>query len=233
MLFSFKLELKVGFIMAQIETYDSKESAGDILAVKIKELNLEKPYVLAVLRGGIQVAEGIADKLKVPINPLAVKKLPSPGNPEYGFGAVTEDGTKVLNERAVSYIGIGEDDIEGIAGQVVQEIQRRKEVYGGLDDEKIGESDVIIVDDGIATGYSLIAGINTVKKRNPKSVTVAVPVSSQNAYFKIKGLVDHIVCPLASDESFFAVAAHYKTWVDLTEEQIKSIIENYRKKYTK
>ncbi len=218
--------------MVKIELYDSREAAGEILADELKKLNLSKPYILAILRGGVQVAEGIADKFHLPINPLAVKKLPAPGNPEYGFGAVTEDGTKVLNEKAVSYMGIKDEEIEKIAAAVVSEIQHRKEIFGGLDDEKIHESDVIITDDGIATGYSLIAGINTVKKRNPKSLTVAVPVSSQDAYIKIKKLADRIVCPLVSSEYYFAVASYYKEWFDLSEERIKSVLEEYKRKYS-
>ena len=218
--------------MKQIETYDSKEAAGEILADILEGLKLETPYILAILRGGIQVAEGIADKFKVPINPLIVKKLPSPGNPEYGFGAITEDGTKVLNEKAVSYIGLNDEIIKETAQKVVSEIQHRKELFGGLDDEKIAKSDVIIVDDGIATVYSLIAGINTIRKRNPKSLTVAAPVSTQDAYLKIKKLADNMICPLVSDDYFFAVAAYYKTWHDLPEDEIKAILEKYRKKYS-
>ena len=214
-----------------MKIYESREAAGVVLGNEIEKLNLESPYVLAILRGGVQVSEGIADKLQVPINPLVVKKLPSPGNPEYGFGAITEDGTKVLNEKAVNYLKLNNDEIEKIANQIVLEIQHRKEIYGGLDDEKIGKSDVIIVDDGIATGYSLIAGINTVKKRNPKSITVAVPVSSQDAYLNIRKLVDNILCPFVSEDYFFAVASHYKTWFDLSEDQIKTILDKYKKKY--
>jgi len=217
--------------MKQIKIYDSRETAGEILADNLEGLKLETPYILAILRGGIQVAEGIADKFKVPINPLAVKKLPSPGNPEYGFGAITEDGTKVLNEEAVGQLGLNDEIIEKISEKVVSEIQYRKEIYGGLDDEKIAKSDVIIVDDGIATGYSLIAGIKTVKKRNPKSLTIAVPVSTRNAYLKIKKLADYVICPLVSDDYFFAVAAYYKIWRNLSEDEIKTVLQEYRKKY--
>ncbi len=218
--------------MAQFKKYESKESAGILLANNIEEINLEKPYIMAILRGGIQVAKGIADKLKVPINPLIVKKLPSPGNPEYGFGAITEDGTKVLNEKAVNYLGLTNEIIETTAAEIVAEIHRRKELYGSLDNEKIKESNVIIVDDGIATGYSLIAGINTIKKRTPKSITVAVPVSSQDAYLKIKTMVDKIICPIVSNDYFFAVASYYKIWQDLSEEEIKAILNEYKNKYS-
>ncbi len=217
--------------MDRMKIYESRETAGAILADKLMELKLEKPYVMAILRGGVQVARGIADSLKVPINPLVIKKLPSPTNPEFGFGAVTEDGTKVLNEKAVEYLGLDNEIIEKTAAKVASEIRHRKEVFGGLDDDAIQSSDVIIVDDGIATGYSLIAGINTVKKRNPGSLTVAVPVSAADSYHKVKKLADNIVCPVISDEYFFAVASYYKKWFDLSEDQIKAILENYRKKY--
>lgn len=211
--------------MAKREIYSSKESAGEVLAEEILKLKLEKPYILAILRGGVQVAKGIAEKLHIPVNPLIVKKLPSPGNPEYGFGSVTEDGTKVLNEEAVRYMGLNSETIEKIAEKVVLEIKHRKELYGGLDDEKIHESDVIIVDDGIATGYSLIAGINTVKKRKPRSLTVVVPVSAQDAYFKVREMTDNIICPLVSKDYFFAVASYYEEWKDLSEEELKAILK--------
>ncbi|HSA06204.1 MAG TPA: phosphoribosyltransferase family protein [Candidatus Gastranaerophilales bacterium] len=216
----------------KIEKYESKEAAGEILAEKLFELKLEKPYIMAVLRGGVQVAQVIADKFKLPVHPLIVKKLPSPENPEYGFGAVTEDGTLVLNENAVLSLKLSRDIIEKIANTIVLEIQRRKNIFGELDNKKISESDVIIVDDGIATGYSLIAAINTVKKRRPKSITIAVPVSSLSAYSVIKKLADNIVCPLISSDYFFTVAAYYKTWSDLSEESLKFIIEDYKNKYS-
>lgn len=211
-----------------MQKYQSRESAGKILAEKILTLSLKSAYLLAIPRGGIQVAEGIADVLNIPIDALVVKKLPAPGNPEYGFGAVTEDGTAVLNDEAVSGLHLNENVIGYITQQVVQEIQHRKEIYGELDDGKISKSDVIIVDDGIATGYSLIAGINTVKKRKPKSITVAVPVSSYSAFSNIKGIVDNFICPIVSDEYFFAVGNYYEEWYDLSEEQIKEILDNSR-----
>lgn len=217
--------------MDYLKIYDSRETAGKELAEIIQKLNLKTPYILAILRGGAQVACPIADKLQIPVNPLVVKKLPAPQNSEYGFGAVTEDGTKVLNTKAVSSLKLNEEDIQKIASGIVKEIQRRQKVFGGLEDKKIYEADVIITDDGIATGYSFIAGIETVKKRKPRSITAAVPVSSQGAFLKIKKLVDNIICPVVSDDYFFAVASYYREWYDLSEERIKNILEEYRQKY--
>lgn len=212
--------------------YESREAAGDILAEKVAELGLETPYLLAIPRGGIQVSESIADKLKIPINPLIVKKLPAPSNPEYGFGAVTEDGTRILNEEAVTQLKLKKTEIEKIAQKVIDEIKHRKEAFGSYNQEIAHASNVIIVDDGIATGYSLIAGIKAVKKSEPISLTVAVPVSSYSAYFTIEQMVDKIICPIVSDEYLFAVANYYEEWHDLSEHEIKNILENYRKKYS-
>lgn len=217
--------------MPELEQFHSRETAGEVLAEKIAKLNLESPHLLAIPRGGIQVAEAVADRLKVSIKPLVVKKLPAPGNPEYGFGAVTEDGTMVLNEKAVNTLFLTEDIIEKTAQSVVEEIQHRKEAFGGLDDEKIHNSNAIIVDDGIATGYSLIAGIETIRKRNPKSITVAVPVSAYDSYFRVKDMVDEIICPIVSDEMFFAVASFYEEWHDLSEGEIINILDRYREMY--
>jgi len=218
--------------MQEITNFVSREAAGEVLAQEIEKLNLNRPYLLAIPRGGIQVAEAIADRLKIPINALVVKKLPAPLNPEYGFGAVTEDGTKMLNEEALRYLNLSDKSIDSIAQKVVLQIQHRKEAFGGLEDEKIHSSDVIIVDDGIATGYSLIAGIKTVEKRNPNSIIVAVPVSSENAYRTIKDMADTVICPVVSSDYFFAVASFYKVWYDLPEDEIVNIIETYREKYS-
>ncbi|OGI17242.1 MAG: hypothetical protein A2287_09360 [Candidatus Melainabacteria bacterium RIFOXYA12_FULL_32_12] len=217
--------------MDNYKIYESREKAGEVLAEEISKLNLQKPYLLAIPRGGIQVAEAIADKLKIHIDPIIVKKLPVPGNPEAGFGAITADGKRVIDEETVSYLGLSEDQINRIANNVMQEIHHRIEVYGDINQKKVESSDVIIVDDGVATGYSLIAAIKSIKDMRPNSVTAAIPVSSGSAYEKFSRLTDHVICPLIERTYFFAVGNYYREWYDLTEEEIKSILKKYRDKY--
>ncbi|EKE03339.1 MAG: hypothetical protein ACD_20C00214G0009 [uncultured bacterium] len=217
--------------MDNLHTYQSREQAGRVLAEEISKLNLKKPYLLAIPRGGIQVAEAIADKLQIPINPIIVKKLPIPNNPEAGFGAVTIDGQKVLDKKTVSYLGLTEDEINSIANKVIQEMHHRIEVYGSINQKEVESSDAIIVDDGVATGYSLIAALTSVKNMNPNSITAAVPVSSGNAYEKFSKLANYVVCPLVENTYFFAVGGYYREWYDLSEEQIKSILKKYRDNY--
>lgn len=211
----------------------SREEAGNVLAEKILGLNLNNPCLLAIPRGGIQVAEGISDKLRIPIYPLIVKKMPIPGNPEAGFGAIAEDGVKVLDDKTVNYLGISDEMIEKISQHVIREINHRSDKYGHMDRNIVKSSDAIIADDGVATGYSLIAAIKSVKGMNPKSITAAVPVASKDAYDKIRPLVDNFVCPLVEDTYFFAVANYYKEWFDLEEDEIKRILQESAAKYKK
>jgi len=217
--------------MDKMRFYYSREEAGNILADKIEALNLKKPCLLAIPRGGIQVAQSISDKLNLPIYPVIVKKLPIPGNPEAGFGAITEDGIKVLDEKTVSYLRIDEEEIKHISEKVCSEIIHRSKIYGNAGKDIIETSDAIIVDDGVATGYSLIAAIKSVKGMNPASITAAVPVASEEAYNKIRSMVNNFVCPLIEETYFFAVANYYKEWFDLEESEIIRILKNSRDKY--
>jgi len=215
--------------MKKYDRYTSREEAGKILAEEIAKLNLETPYLLAIPRGGIQVAEGISKKLKIPINPIITKKLPIPGSPETGFGAITEDGTKVYNENYLAYLDLTEEELDAIYAKVIKEIKHRISIYGTYDKNIINKSDVIVVDDGAATGYSIIAALKSVKVNNPKTLIAAIPVSSFEAYNKIKELTDHTICPLVVQGAFFAVGNYYDEWYDLSEEQILNILNEHRK----
>ena len=212
--------------------YPSREAAGEILAQKLRSLNLNKPFLIAIPRGGIQVAEAIADEFKIPVNTIITKKLPIPESPEAGFGAISEEGEKILDEETASYLGLSDSDIEGISKKVIEDIKHRTQIYGSVDKNKVRSSDVIVVDDGVATGYSLIAALKSIRKMNPNSITAAVPVSSEEAYHKILRYADNVVCPLIARSVFFAVAAYYKEWYDLSETQIQKILKKYREKYS-
>ena len=217
--------------MDVVKAYKSREQAGEVLAEQLVKLNLKKPYLLAIPRGGIQVAEAIADQFKIPINTLVVKKLPIPDNPEAGFGAIAGDGSRVLSEETVSYLRLPQEEIDFIANKVIQEIKHRIEAYGKINPEEVKGSDAIIVDDGVATGYSMIAALKSVRSMNPASITAAVPVSSQQAFLKLSKYADNVICPMVKGTYFFAVANYYLEWFDLSEEQIKSILNRYRNKY--
>ena len=211
------------------DKYLSREQAGEVLASLLDELikksNLQKPYLLAIPRGGVQVAFPVAKKLNIPIHPFIVKKLPIPGNPETAFGAIAPDGTVVLDEETVKYLGLNDEIINKIAEKVREEINHRIKIYGCFKTEEIRSRDIIVVDDGIATGYSLIAALKSIKSMSPSSITLAVPVSAYDAYQKILPLVDNFVCPKIEKTPYFAVGFYYREWYDLSEEEIKNLLE--------
>jgi len=215
------------------KTYESREDAGRILANEIEKLQLKNPVLVAIPRGGIQVAECIADRLKIPNYPIIVKKLPLPQNPETAFGAITENNDKILDEDLVEQLGLSEDQINTIANNVIKDIKHRACIYGNLKPEVVRSRDVIIADDGLATGFSLIAAIKSIKKMNPASITVAVPVSSETAYRRIMVYVDNLISPIVESTFYFAVSSYYKLWYDMPEDDIVFILDNYRNKYSK
>lgn len=216
--------------MSKIGFYESRESAGKLLSEAITKLNLKNPVILAIPRGGVQVAEAVAKKFDKPIYPLIVKKLPVPGNPEVGFGAVTQNGKIILYEELVKNLKLNEEEIKKISERIMKEMAHRSSVYGVLQDNQVKSADAIILDDGAATGYSLIAGIYSVKSMNPASITVALPVASKEAAIKIEPLVDNFICPLIDDTYYFAVASYYKEWFDLDENDIVNILKTSHKK---
>ena len=212
-------------------SYVSRDEAGKIIGNLVINQNLANPYILAIPRGGIQVAKGIADELKLPINIIVSKKLPIPGSPETGFGAITSDGTTVLDEETVINLKLTKQEIDEISNNIVNEIKHRDQIYGGFDHERIKFSDVIIVDDGIATGLSLMAAINSIKNYNPGSINVAVPVSSSVSAEKIKKMTDRFICPIIEEVYYFAVGNYYDDFSNLSENEIVKIIKDYKRKY--
>lgn len=214
--------------MADYRCFESRETAGKVLADKLEKTDVQSPVLLALPRGGIQVAEALADSLRVPIDIIVAKKLPLPAAEEVAFGAMTEDEINILNNELINTYGIDKAQLESIYERVNQDIKHRISVYGRLDESKVKGATAIIVDDGIATGSSLIAAIRRVKTLDPAKIIVAVPVSSKAAFDTIAGLVDEMIVPIVDDSTFFAVSRYYMEWGDLRETEIVDILQRYR-----
>jgi len=121
--------------------------------------------------------------------------------------------------------------INRIAARIMEEVKHRTQIYGAIELKKIRDSDAIVVDDGVATGYSLFTALKYIRNMKPKSLTAAVPVSTKEAHERLKLYADNVICPLVDESYFFAVANYYKEWYDLTEEEIKRILTDYQEKY--
>jgi putative phosphoribosyl transferase len=212
-------------------SYRDRTEAGRVLAQELINNQFDThPLVLAIPNGGIAVGVEIAKSLDAELDAIIVRKLQVPGNPEAGFGALTSQGSLLLNERLVRRIGLRQMQIDMVVKQTQEQIDRRKADYrdlvGIIDPSK---KDVILVDDGIASGYTMKAAIESVRTFSPKSIIVAAPTASRSAARLIVDEVRHLICPRIESGFIFAVANAYKNWYDVPDSEVVDILQNYRK----
>ena len=190
----------------------------------------EPSIVLALPRGGIPVAAPIAEALDAEFTAVLARKLPIPDSPEMGFGAVAIDGSRVINEAVVYDFRISESQVDRVAEQVNREVRRRAEEYVGSDSPPdVNGKHAFMVDDGLATGYSMLAAVKMVRKGNPLSVTLCVPVSPIRSIHTVEEHFDRVYCLAAQERSPFAVASFYADFHDLSDEEVIAILEQGEK----
>ncbi len=210
--------------------YKDRVQAGHALAdLLLERFEGQEAIILAIPRGGVQVAYPIALRLRAVLDLVIPRKLPVPHNVEAGFGAITADGSRVLNDDLIIYLGLTDDQIDEISAHVLNEVKRREERYRrNKPFPDLKDKIVIIVDDGLATGYTALAAIQFVKKRHPARTVLTTPVASLGAERLVKQEVDDYICPLTSDTPWFAVASFYERFYDLTDEEVLNCLNKYR-----
>ena len=211
------------------ELFRSRADAGKRLAERLLDYEGQDAVVLAIPRGGVPVGAEVARRLNASLDVIIPRKIPIPWNPEAGFGAITADGTIVLNQRMVKNLGLSKDEIQRAADEVREEVERRTREY--RDDRPptdVKGKTVILVDDGLASGYTMLAAIESVRKHNPVRVIVAVPVASSAAARLVSARVDGMVALVTSERLPFAVAEFYGEWRDLTDEEVVKAISDFR-----
>ena len=212
-------------------SYKDRTHAGEVLVKELRQHETIKPsLVLAIPNGGVEVAVQIAQAYEADLDLLIVRKLQIPYNTEAGFGALTSLGTLILNEALVKRLEFNQEVIDSVRRRTELQITNRKEAYAGL----VGhanpeEKDVILVDDGLASGYTMLAAVQSVKERNPSSIIVAVPTSSGSAFQKVRDVVDAIICPRVESGFIFAVANAYQNWYDVPDIEVIEILRQYVK----
>ncbi|MEX2752914.1 MAG: phosphoribosyltransferase [Candidatus Freyarchaeota archaeon] len=212
--------------------FKDREHAGKELGKRLAEKYQNKEaIVLAIPRGGVPVGVYVALELNAELDLIVTRKIQIPWNPEAGFGAVTVDGTIVLNEPLVARLGLEKEKIEELAEDVRREIERRiKEFRGDKPPPNVRNRTVIVVDDGLASGYTMIAAVKSIRKDEPEKIVVAVPVSPRSSLERVEKFADEIVCLIVSDAHIFAVADYYENWYDLTDEDLKKYMREYNEK---
>ena len=184
----------------------------------VKYKGRKDAVVLGIPRGGVEVAYAIAKELNVKLGIAVSKKIPSPGNLELAIGAVAFGGVVSLDKGFAFSYGVGKDYIESETRKLAAEIKRRYLAYGVKFPNVKGKI-AVVVDDGMATGHTVLAAVRAVRKGKPKRVIVAVPVSSRQAADLVKADADEIIC-LDVPDFFMAVGNFYRNFPQLADEDV-------------
>lgn len=203
--------------------FKNREDAGKKLGNVLKNEDLgNNPLILGVPRGGVEVAYYVSEALKCDFSLVIAKKLGYPGNEEYAFGAIAEDGTVYISEKAGQQIN--QEIVDRVIEHRLKEIKRRIDVYrNGEPLPNMVNRTVVLVDDGIATGSTLIPVIEMCKLKGAAKVIVAAPVAPESTV-KLFGHADHLVV-LARPEPFYAVGQFYEDFHNMEDEEMMQFLK--------
>jgi putative phosphoribosyl transferase len=210
--------------------YKDRRQAGERLAQHLAEYRGRRTIVLGIPRGGVAVGVPIAEALEAELDVIVLRKIPIPWEPEAGFGAVTAEGDVILNEAMVRRLGLRQDEITRQAERVRAEVERRARAYRG--DRPFPELQgrpVIVVDDGLATGYTMIAALRSARVRGAEELICAAPVSPADSLEAVRPYADRVVCPLVTREYPFAVASFYERFPDMSDDEVRELLRSVRR----
>lgn len=200
--------------------FDNRFDAGRQLASKLGEYRKQPVIVLAIPNGGMPVALQVALALKADLDLVISRKIPIPLRPEGGFGAIADDGTTILNQEVLKKIGLSEQQINYQVGMVRNEIQKRSLLYRGSRQLSVAtDKTAIIVDDGLASGFTMLAAVESVRRRQPKQIVVAVPAASAMAVKQVEKTADRVVTVVTAFVPKFYVSDFYRYWHVLSDEE--------------
>lgn len=206
--------------------FKDRAHAGELLANKLSS-HVDKVNVqlLAIPAGGVPVGYAVAKNLNFPFDVIIVRKIQVPWNTEAGFGAVSYDGTVLLNEPLVTQLGLTSEIVHWCISQTKKIIQERlKKFRGNKPFPNLKNKTIILVDDGLASGLTMLAAVKSVQKQAPDKIVVAVPTASTSAVELVAPNVDKLICLNIRSGPIFAVADAYQKWYDLSDEEVVEIL---------
>ena len=209
--------------------FRDRADAGKMLAMMLQpEYPLPNGLmVLAIPSGGVPVGLMVSRSLNLPFDLVIARKLKIPDNPEAGFGAMAQDGTTFLNDRLLAGLHLSEAQIEEEKKRVAGELKKRNALFRHHRPfPSLAGKKVVLVDDGLASGFTMQAAIDMVKKAGVSQITVAVPTAPLRTVERISTVVDKIYCINIRTAPFFAVAEAYRHWHDLDEQEVTEMLES-------
>lgn len=207
--------------------FKDRKEAGSLLAEKFTAGSAEDIVVVALPRGGVALGLEIAKHLQAPLDLVITRKIGAPQNPEYAVGSLAENSEPLLNRRETRYLN--KDWLEAAISKARNEIIRRQTLYfENHQRQTFTGKTVILVDDGIATGFTVLAAIDEIKQQNPKKLILAVPVLPKEMVTLLSEKVDELVVLTIPDYYRGPVGAYYKAFPQLTDDEVKQLLAESR-----
>jgi putative phosphoribosyl transferase len=208
--------------------FTDRGDAGRRLAALLVPMVWQEPVVVALPRGGVPVAFEIADALHAPLDVVIARKVGAPEHPEFGVGAVAEGGARVADRQALRLLGIDGAHFDALARRELAELDRRLAEYRqGRPLVPVEGRDVIVVDDGLATGVTAAAALLALRRRQPGRLVLAAPTCARDAAHRLKQVADEVVCVM-SPADFVAVGQWYDEFDQTTDGEVLDLLERAR-----
>ena len=206
--------------------FANREEAGKLLGEYLKAKGLKVDLVLGIPRGGVVVAKEVSKALHVPMSLLIVRKLGVPSNPELAFGAIDPEGRIYTDRWTVEYFRLSQEEIKRVAEEELKKIREREEKFLKGKELDVKDKAVLVVDDGIATGQTVTAGVEYLKRKGAKSVLVAVPVCPLESMRRLKEYVDEVYCLHTSESGSFAVGMFYRDFRQVEDSEVEELLKD-------
>ena len=210
----------------RLSVFENRTDAGRQLAATLSTLEtIAEPVICAIPAGGVPPGLEVARALKAPLRMAVVRKVQIPWNPEAGFGAVTWNGRVFLNRSLMTGLDLSEAEVNAAIAKARKNVAERIEKFaGGREEPEIEGQDAILIDDGLATGYTMFAAIEAARAGSPRQVVVAVPTGSLPAVNFIARQADLVICLNVRTGRTFAVAQAYEQWHDVTDQEVQELL---------
>lgn len=208
--------------------FKNRTEAGKVLAGRLSQYRDKDALILALPRGGVPVAREVASALNAELDVVITRKIGAPGNPELAIGAVTDDGTVFLNDSLVAGLDVSRDFIDHKIKQAKSEIADYVRRYRGEQPiPKVADRVVVIVDDGIATGYTVLAAAEATLRKNPKKLVIAVPVAPRESVHELEQATGCQVIAVTQPAFFLAVGQFYEDFKQVSDEEVRNALRSY------